>query len=695
LDHLLLSPATASITAGTSQTYTATGYDQYDNSRGDVTTATTFAITKTSDSSLNGSCTNATCSATLAVAHTVTGTDSTKTGTASLAVTPAALDHLLLNPATASITAGTSQAYTATGYDQYNNSRGDVTSATTFTIAKSSDNSADGSCTGATCTTTLAVAHTVTGTDSTKTGTASLAVTPAAESKLAITSQPTSPIIVGGTVSVGVTVEDQFGNRITAGIVGYNDSISVALSSQSFTAGSTTLPATNGVATFSGLEIDSTAGSPYAITASDATTAPGAVTKAITNSIVVNRANTATTASSASATYGAASVTLSATVLNTSTPQLAVSEGAVAFTIKDSHGTTVGMATSSTVSSGMASASFNPFYPSTLYPNALSAGTYSIYASFGQTPNFYASNNNVQESGNAAVLTITPQAARVTYTGALFASTSSPTTGTATVTLSATVQDTALMSGDVRTATLTFVNLDSGLPYATLCTATGVGLVSTGDTTTGTGTCNWTANIGSQSSQMFTVGIVIGGNYVRPASADAVVTVSRPLTNFITGGGYVNLSSPGGQCLGAIGSRSNFGFNVKYNKGGTNLQGGVNIIVRSATSCTPNYSGPRVYQIKGNMITSLSTQLSGGTANNQAVFNGKAGIQDITDPNNIISVDGNASLQLNMVDNGTPGTNDTLGITLWNKSGGLWYSSDWTGTTTKQDLLGGGDLSVH
>jgi hypothetical protein len=263
------------------------------------------------------------------------------------------------------------------------------------------------------------------------------------------------------------------------------------------------------------------------------------------------------------------------------------------------------------------------------------------------------------------------------------------------VTLSATVQDTALMSGDVRTATLTFVNLDSGLPYATLCTATGVGLVSTGDTTTGTGTCNWTANIGSQSSQMFTVGIVIGGNYVRPASADAVVTVSRPLTNFITGGGYVNLSSPGGQCLGAIGSRSNFGFNVKYNKGGTNLQGGVNIIVRSATSCTPNYSGPRVYQIKGNMITSLSTQLSGGTANNQAVFNGKAGIQDITDPNNIISVDGNASLQLNMVDNGTPGTNDTLGITLWNKSGGLWYSSDWTGTTTKQDLLGGGDLSVH
>jgi hypothetical protein len=231
------------------------------------------------------------------------------------------------------------------------------------------------------------------------------------------------------------------------------------------------------------------------------------------------------------------------------------------------------------------------------------------------------------------------------------------------VTLSATVQDTALMSGDVRTATLTFVNLYSRPPA--LCVATGVGPVSTGDTRTGTGTCNWTANISPQSSQMFTVGIVIGGNYVRSASADAIVTVSLPLTNFITGGGCANLSSPGGQCLGAVGSRTNFGFNVKYNKGGTNLQGGVSIMVRSATSCTPGVtSGPRIYQIKGNMITSLSTQLSGATTNNKAVFNGKAGIQDITDPNNIISVDGNASLQLNMVDNGTPGTNDTLGITL-------------------------------
>jgi len=45
-----------------------------------------------------------------------------------------------------------------------------------------------------------------------------------------------------------------------------------------------------------------------------------------------------------------------------------------------------------------------------------------------------------------------------------------------------------------------------------------------------------------------------------------------------------------------------------------------------------------------------------------------------------------------MDDNGEPGKNDTIGITVWRKSGGLWFSSNWTGTTTMEQLLGGGNL---
>ena len=106
----------------------------------------------------------------------MTGNDGGKTSTASLSVTAGPLDHLVLSPASATITAGGSQAYTAEGRDQFDNSLGDVTAATTFTIAP------NGSCTGASCTATVAGAHTVTGTNGGKTGTASLQVTAGARS---------------------------------------------------------------------------------------------------------------------------------------------------------------------------------------------------------------------------------------------------------------------------------------------------------------------------------------------------------------------------------------------------------------------------------------------------------------------------------------------------------------------------------
>ena len=131
--------------------------------------------------------------------------------------------------------------------------------------------------------------------------------------------------------------------------------------------------------------------------------------------------------------------------------------------------------------------------------------------------------------------------------------------------------------------------------------------------------------------------------------------------------------------------------NVKYNKGGTNLQGNINIIIRN---------GGRVYQIKGNSMTSLSVNPSTCPKATQsapctAVFNGKGNIRDITDPLNPISVDGNGTLQVTMTDKGEPGSSDSISVTLWNKTGGLWFSSNWTGTKTIEQLLGGGNLVVH
>ena len=106
-------------------------------------------------------------------------------------------------------------------------------------------------------------------------------MTPGSENKLAITTQPPSSVAVHTNFSVGVTVEDQFGNTISTG-TGATDTIGLTLSSGTLT-GTASKAAVGGVVTFSGLQI-TTIGS-YTITATD-TTDPG-VTLSQTNPFTV------------------------------------------------------------------------------------------------------------------------------------------------------------------------------------------------------------------------------------------------------------------------------------------------------------------------------------------------------------------------------------------------------------------------
>ena len=113
------------------------------------------------------------------------GNDGGNTAQASLNVTAGALASITISPVSATITAGGSLPYAAQGFDQYSNTLGDVTGATTFSI------SPDGSCSGANCSANVAGSHTVTGNDSGKTAQASLSVTAGAPAQLAFGVQPT------------------------------------------------------------------------------------------------------------------------------------------------------------------------------------------------------------------------------------------------------------------------------------------------------------------------------------------------------------------------------------------------------------------------------------------------------------------------------------------------------------------------
>lgn len=115
------------------------------------------------------------------------------------------LASITITPATASIVAGGSKTYAVEGFDAAGNSLGNVTGATTLSI------SGGGSCTGATCTSTVAGNHTVTATHAGKTATATLTVTPGPIFTLAI-SPPSSSVAAGQSQVYTTTGADQYGN---------------------------------------------------------------------------------------------------------------------------------------------------------------------------------------------------------------------------------------------------------------------------------------------------------------------------------------------------------------------------------------------------------------------------------------------------------------------------------------------------
>jgi hypothetical protein len=289
---------------------------------------------------------------------------------------------------------------------------------------------------------------------------------------------------------------------------------------------------------------------------------------------------------------------------------------------------------------------------------------------------------------------VLPEDARTTYTGPMLVSTSCADCSEATIPLRATIQDISALPadpdydaypGEITYATVEFVDRDTS---DVLCTASLV-LLDPADPLTASAFCDWEADIGNNDGVEFTVGIIVNGRYYRDRSFDdTVVTVFKPGPDFITGGGYLVNQNSDGEYGGDTDLKTNFGFTVKFNKKGTKLQGRVTIIVRQ---------GGHVYRIKSNALASLVVVPydSGDPLSGVAEFYGKANVQDVTDPDNPIGLEGNATLHMTMKDNGEPGSSDTIGITLWSKQGDLLFSSIWTGVETVEQILDGGNLHVH
>ncbi|MBN2231756.1 MAG: hypothetical protein JW781_02900, partial [Deltaproteobacteria bacterium] len=204
--HIVISPDTTNIAAGSLQPYTAQSFDQFNNPIADVTGTTAFSI----DVAAGGSWIANVYASEKAGIWTVSGNYGGLIDTASLTVSAGVLHHIVVSPDTNTITAGTTQTYAAEAFDEFNNTLGDVTGSTVFSI----DLEAGGLWAANVYTSEKAGAWIVTGSYSGLTDTASLTVSAGPVHHIIIS--PDGATINAGSSQVYMAqTADQFDNPIT------------------------------------------------------------------------------------------------------------------------------------------------------------------------------------------------------------------------------------------------------------------------------------------------------------------------------------------------------------------------------------------------------------------------------------------------------------------------------------------------
>ena len=202
LHKITVSPSSATIVLGASQTFTATGFDKLGNEISITPTWSTNSTTASCNSS--GSCT-----ATAPGRFTITATSGEVSGTATLNVTATAtvLATITVVPASATIALGGSQTFTARGFDMAGN---EMSITPTWSI-----NSTSASCdSGGTCTSDTAGRFIVSATSGEIVGTATLHVTAAVLARITVT-PPFAAIALGSSQTFTATGFDTLNNEVS------------------------------------------------------------------------------------------------------------------------------------------------------------------------------------------------------------------------------------------------------------------------------------------------------------------------------------------------------------------------------------------------------------------------------------------------------------------------------------------------
>ncbi|MCZ7400949.1 MAG: Ig-like domain-containing protein [Candidatus Methanoperedens sp.] len=242
LTSIIVSPATASVVVGNTQTFTASPRDQFGN-------AISATVTWSSSNTGVGTITSmGVFTAISAGTTTITATSGGVSGTATVTVTalPPVLTSITVSPATTSVVVGNTQTFTASPRDQFGN-------PINATVTWSSSNTGVGTITNAGLFTAIAVGTTtITATNGSISGTATVTVSALPPVLTSITVSPASAsVVVGNTQTFTASPRDQFGNPINATVTwsSSNTGVGTITSTGVFTAiaaGTTTITATSG-----------------------------------------------------------------------------------------------------------------------------------------------------------------------------------------------------------------------------------------------------------------------------------------------------------------------------------------------------------------------------------------------------------------------------------------------------------------
>jgi hypothetical protein len=361
--------------------------------------------------------------------------------------------------------------------------------------------------------------------------------------------------------------------------------------------------------------------------------------------------------------------------------------------------------------------------------------------------------NNYSLSSGGGSYSVSQEDSTLTYTGLQYFGVPATQT-TVNVTLTYTLQDASVVlnpaasyydgyPGDITKAVAAPVSISgtyvsgSTMPtFKGLCSPTAVapGLTLLTGSLVGytpvPGTGTFTCTISLPVNGTFTAKATSDVNSYYAFSGDTQVTIvtSNGGVGLVTGGGYQvssYLSTNGNGTnskyadsssvllMPASGTKMNYGFVAKFNKNASNLQGNVNIIIRSQCLAAgvggSNYApkkGPDglcVYQVKGTNVSSMADQPATSTVPSYGNIVGNAIISDVTWPT-AQTLMGGGTTQLEMYDNqsGNGGTTpDTLGIQVTDHQGNLWFSNNWNGATLKTvttptaPQIQGGNVTVH